>query len=494
MPINLGGLAGGFAENAGEHLLEFSLGAAVAEALRPEAVELGQEAWKVNPSRVVDPRDAAAIVAEAVELMDWGKGEAEASGINGERFAAIVNEALRAPAFAELLRLWRRGAITQADFEHGLRKGKLEGRWDGALAELKTDRLDPAVIATAGQRGVMDDAGLLPVGPPTAVGKVPPMPVSGLDTIAEAAASGVDRERLAVLMRIVGLPPSPGELFQLLNRGTIEEADFRRGIAEGNTRNEWADVLLELRHRLLTPHEYVELRLRGWIDDAAMHAGAARSGLSSSDADLLFKMLGRPIPVHQVTTGLARGGHYNEGADAIPEAYVRSLEESNVRPEWYGLAYANRYSYPSAFVVRQLQRDAALTRDEAEQIYLRVGYPPELAAKVADAYTPTGAGKADPHIGKAQTHLWTAVHRAFVNDEATEAQALAALGTLEVAAAARPQVVELWKAERELVRAWLTPAQVKKALGHNLIDHAEALSRLEAIGMPRADAELLLAE
>lgn len=494
MPINLGSLAGGFAERAGEHLLEFALGAAVAEALRPEAVALGQEAWRVDPGRVLPAGEAAGVVAEYLRDEAWGAGEAAAEGFDGTRFGYLVKSRRSAPGVPMLLELWRRDEITEAELVHGLQKAKLEPEWLEPIKALRDDRLDPSLIATSVQRGVMHNAGLLPVGPPSAVGRITPMPVSDLDPVHEAAASGINRERLAVMARIVGLPPAPGELLQLVNRRVIEEPDYFRGIAEGNTRNEWAEALLELRRRILTPHEYVELRLRGWIDDAAMHAGAALSGLEAADADLLFKMLGRPIPVHQVLTGTARGGHYDGPHDGIPAAYLKTLQESNIRPEWYSLAYANRYSYPSAFVVRRLQQDGAMSRDEAEQVYLNVGWPPELADKVATAYATPAGEKADTHVGKAAGQLWTATHKAFVDAEATDAGALEALAAIGVAAPARPQVLALWRHERDLIRTPLTPAQIKKAAKGGIFTEAEAVARLEAQGMAADDARTLLAE
>lgn len=494
MPIDLAALAGGFVEGAGERLLEFAIGAAVAEALRPEAVAIGQEAWSLTPTRAIPAGTAAAAAAEGLTSKGADAGEAAQEGYDAERFATMVETQRTAPGVPQLLTLWRRGAINDAELLHGLRKSKLETMWDAPLQTLRDERLDPAVIATSVQRGIMHDPGLLPVGPPTAVGKVPPMPVAQLDTLAEAAASGINEERLAALTRIVGLPPAPGELLQLVNRGTIEDADFYRGVAEGNTRNEWGPFLLTLKRRLLTPHEYAELRLRGWIDDSAMYAGAALSGLEKEDTTLLHSMLGRPIPVHQVTTGLARGGTFGGTGEGVPEAFLRSLEEGNLRPEWYSLAYANRYTLPSAFVLRQLLKDGALDVHDAEQLFLQSGWPPELAAKVATKYAPTATIATDKHLAKAQTQLWNAAHRSYVTDESDAAAAADVFTALGVADGVRGEIVGLWDRERELIRRTLTPAQIKKAAKGGTFTEAEAIARLERLGYNAADAGTFLAE
>lgn len=489
----LGSLEELAAKSAGE-ALAFGLGFALGRALEPAGVGLAQTAWDVDPNKVLAAGEAAGIVAEGVKDTGWGEAEARQTGMNAERFDALLQEVLNGPGFAELVAMLRRGTITPDDFAHGLRKAKLEGRWNDPLTELQTERLDPAVVAVSVQRGTMTDPGLLPVDAPTEVGRVPPMPVSPLDAVAEAAAAGVDRERLAVMTRNVGLPPGPGELLQLLNRGVILEADVRRGIAEGNTRNEWADALLELRRHLITPAEYAELRVRGWIDTPAMEAGAALSGMEAADVDLLFSLHGRPVPVHQVTTGEARGGTYNGSPADIPVAYLRSLEEGSLRPEWYSLAYANRYSYPSAFVLRALATSGELSGADVSQALLDIGWPPDLVAKVVQSWSGGTTGQADKNVVKAQGELWTALHKAYVNSDADDGLARSTLDALGIAGGSQTAILALWVRERGLVRLDLTPTQIKKGYAEAKFTQDDALQRLEHLGMSPADAATLLAE
>lgn len=489
----LGGL-GSIAEKSAGEALAFGLGFALGRALEPAGVGLAQTAWDIDPNKVLGAGEAAQIVAEAVDALEWGEKEARQTGINKERFDLLVQEVLNAPGFGELVRMYRRGTINDAALEHGFRKNKLEGRWDTPLTELQHERLEPAVIAVSGQRGTMSDAGLLPVGPPTETGNVPPMPVSAIDPIEEAKASGVDRERLAVMMRNVGLPPGPGELLQLLNRGKITDVDFFRGIAEGNTRNEWAPFLLNLRRRLLTPHEYAELDLRGIIPTAARNSGAALSGMEPTDTQLLFELLGRPLNVHEITTAVARGGSYGGVYEGVPEPYLDAIRRSAIRPEYGNLAWHNRYTYPSAFVLRSLAQSGDLPPEEVEPTLLRIGWEPSFAAKVAVAWTGGKTAKADPHIGKAEGQLWTALHKAYVNSEAPAALARTTLAAVGVTPGALDGVLGLWDHERNLIRATLSAKEIKKAVGQPGKDQAWAMERLHELGYTSDDAATFLAE
>jgi hypothetical protein len=250
------------------------MGFALHRVLEPEGVELMQSAWQQRAIRALDAAAAAEAASEHVGVPDELAADAHRGGYDASRFETMVQTFRQAPAPGELLRLLRRRTIGDDDFQHGLRKARLEDRWDAPLEDLQHERLDPAAVAVAIQRGIMADPGFLLVPPDFAGSNVPAPPLSPLDALHEARDQGESAERLAVRTRIVGLPPGPGELLQLVNRGVINEAAYRLGIAEGNTRNEWAAPLLHLRRRILTPHEYAELHLRGWIDEAAMLHGS----------------------------------------------------------------------------------------------------------------------------------------------------------------------------------------------------------------------------
>lgn len=474
--------------------IAFAAGVAIGPTLSPVSTALVQEAWQVAQIKAVDPGTAAEIVAEDVEAFEWGKSEAAKHGMDEARFRAIVGEVRDAPGLGELLTLLRREGIDRAQFVHGLRKAKLETLWDVPLESLLDERLDPSTIATAIQRGVMHDPGVLVVGPPSEVGKVPPMPSVALDTLKEAAAHGMNEERLAVLARLVGLPASPDLAARMVFRGLIERVDFDRAIAEGNTRNEWAPFLFEAFREILTSHDYIEGHLRGWIDANAMYAGTAKHGLSRADTDLRFNNLGRPLPVHQITTGLARGGTYGGDYAGVPEPFNKALRESNVRPEWGNLAYANRYTLPGAFVLRTLAQAGDLTPQETHTLLLESGWPPDLAQKVSDRWTGGAKSTANKHVTSAETGLFTVLRKAYVNDEATEAQAAPILTDLGVPVADHARIFSLWGHERALVRSSLTPIQIRKAVGQPGKDHAWALKRLEELGYTAADAETFLNE
>lgn len=487
IPGNLGELAVG----AGETALAFGMGFALGRVLEPVGTGLAQKAWAADPTRAPDAGTMADGVAQGqislAQAADW----AAQHGYGQEAFDALVNVANVGPALGAAYQAWRRGVLSDAEFTTALKRTGLEEQWNPAMLALKDEPLELGEIAKAVHRGIMAGAGLLVSSPSSTPGKVPFPAPSPIDPVTEASWQGISAERLRVAVGNAGLPPGIVQALQLLNRGVITEDDFSRVVAESNLRNEYAEAMLTLRRRLLTPHEYVEANLRGWIEPDARNAGAALSGMTAEDAQLLFELSGRPLPLHQITTGLARGGAYQPLPGELPDPFDAAVRQSSIRPEYYDLAIANKYTIPSYFVLEKLLANGSLTSAELEHYFLGLGWPPELASKAAAAaassgaaggktvtpsqlaapyaaglkdratllgeleaagYTPEGAeGVVDAidagPVTTARTALLTKVHTMFEKGALTEAQAAGILAATTYPQAVKDGILANWRLE-----------------------------------------------
>jgi hypothetical protein len=414
----------------------FAFGVATAPVLHPAVRELENLAWAQYKSRPLEAADAAGIVAEDVELQGWGEDEASLTGISKDRFDALLGEALNAPGIGELFELWRRGRIDDAGFAHGLRKAKLEPQWDAPLKALHDVLLSPADLANAVVQGHMDQAA----------------------AEAEAGLQGYTAPRFDVLVENTGLPPGPATLLDWLRRGIITQTEFETGIREGHTKVKYIPFFEAARQPLLSAATAVRLYLKGWYTKAQRDALGEAHGYSSQQMEDWFLSEGRPATAHQIHIGYARGANL-AGAANEEDAIRTSVKQSDIRPEYADLIYAQRYSYPSAFVLRALVESGAVTQAEGEQALLFSGWEPTFAAKVAASWAGSGGGAAavNPYIGKADTQLWTAVHKAYVKTGATEAQIEPALAHIVSDAAARAAILADWNLERQ-VQAFAPPA------------------------------------
>lgn len=404
----------------------FAIGGSISRTIDPALQAVENEAWTTAVATGVSKPPSAGTLAGGIAQGQVAKGQAYSwaaeSGYGKKEMDALVAIADTGPPLGQAIEAFRRGELTEAQYRTALKRQAIEDQWADALVTLAQVRLEPAVVAAAIQRGIMRDPGFLPVSPPTAEGKVPAFPVSGLDTLKEAAASGIDRDRLFVETALIGNSMGPQEAAHALFRGIIEEIDYERAIAEGRTRNEWGEPIREVSRAIPSTTNYIEGHLRDWITEAEMLAGTGRHGMTSEDTDLLFKVHGRPLSWHQTFIGLRRGGVYDGPITDIDAAFLKSLRESNIRPEWYNLAWAQRYNYPAAFVLRTLTKAGELTAAETEEILLFEGWEPTLANKVASSW----AGEKPP-AAKPKKLSNATIRSAWKKGNLTEPQALADL-------------------------------------------------------------------
>lgn len=422
----------------------FAFGRASSPVLSPAIEKIRQEAWRTYPDYPIDPGSLATGVAQGQVDAKWAADEALNNGISGDRFARLVDIANVGPGMAAAFDLWRRGIIPEARFRAALKRGGIEDEWIDDLVKTKDVLLTPAELANAVVQGHMtQDA-----------------------AATQAAAQGVTRARFDVLVENTGLPPGPETLSAWRRRGIITDAQLDQGIREGHTKTKYIPFFHAALQPVLHATEYANLWLRGWITDKERDAGGALTGYTAAQMDLLSKDRGRPATTHQVHVGFARGGRLPGAGNNERATFSRAVKESNIRPEWEEILWAQRYTYPSAFVLRALVQSGDITRDEGEQALLFSGWEPTFAAKVADAWAPAtgGAATADSHIAKAQTQLWSAAHSSYLNRESSATVARTKLAQAGVAANAISVVLGIWDHERELIRKGLSPANVKKAL------------------------------
>ena len=480
-----------------------AVGGAATVALQPAFEIPRQDAWERNANRILDVNLLARLVAQGGVDLSSAAAEAKRDGYGPDKLDALVYLAQTVPGVPEALLLWRRGLISNALFSHVLVKAGLDQRYAAPLMALKeAEIVGIADLAYGVVRGILPAPSWVPVPPPTGGTSVPRFPQVNLDPVAEAAKLGFDEQMFQIMVGRSGLSLAPGLAAQALFRGLINEEDFLLAIAEGDLRTEWATTLRDATRQVPTANEFIEAWLRGWIDQPTAEAGAALHGMSARHADLIYKIKGRPISFHEITTGLARGGTYPSAYTDIPEPYRKSAEEADLRPEWAALHYANRYSYPSAFVLRSLAQAGDLGgQAQVEQVLLEIGWKPSFATQVSTAWT-GGAKGGDTHIAKAATQLWTTTHRSYIAEEIDDAIATAALTAAGVAVASIPGVLTLWKEERALIRRQLTPTQIRKALNAGVTNPAtgqpwtmaEAHAALLARGYDQADATVFLQE
>lgn len=420
-------------------------GLAVAAPLRPVVQLVENETWALHPDKPVSVGVAAAIVAEDVEKDAWGVQQASWTGYDEPTFRAVLGEALNAPDLGTLYEAWRRSKISDGDFIHGLRKAKLEPRWDTALQALKTRLLDLEPIAAGIQRGLLPAPFALPFNPQPGGGKIPAFPTANLDPVATTEGLGYTTDDLFLETALAGNPPGPEGLYRAWFRGAIDEADVERGLVEGRSRAEWAPAFEADARAIPSPANFVEAFVRNWIKQPDMLAGTARHGMSPEDSNLLFLIHGRPLTHNQVFIGLLRGGIYDGPTTDIDPAFLKSLQESDMRPEWYNLAWHARFHFPPFFQTINALNKGWIDGPTATQWLLWQAYDPTAVKTIVDNVTGSKTTPKDSRVASAQTKLLTGIEKAYVGGTLDDSQATAQLTQAGLSATTAAGVLAHWK-------------------------------------------------
>ena len=435
-----------------------AIGRASSDAITPVLEPVKQKAWVENQNKVLDPGTAAEAHAQGIITESEGQFDANRSGVSNNRFGVLWRLAQTVPGVGEARALRRRDdgsgqrLITADQLHHVYAKHSIEPQFWPALDAVVQDILSPGELAAAIHRGLVPDPGNLLKGEqPEPPFNVQAYPVYPIDAEREALGSGYNLDRLGVLVGLQGLPMGTHEAAQAFFRGIITHGDYIRAFNESNSRNEWAQAVLDYTRQIPTARDFMENALRGHHDFDWAAQQAARHGMSKEDAFLIYQNQGRPLNLHQITQALAWGATYNPGQGDNPDPWMQAVLLGPVRPEFYDMQHTLKYTLPSAFYFRSLQEQGVLKEKDAETWYLRLGWPPELAKLVAAAYAkPTATGtKADPWVAKADNQLWTATHKAFVKMGAARAAVEPILEHIIPQQNVRDEVFADWTLERQ---------------------------------------------
>ena len=517
----------------GGKLLGLIAGGALARALgvtvEPAVENVRQDAWKENPIGVLDSGTIGALLAK--EMIDPGAAEEQLArqGLSGDKTAYLKEVNQTVPGEGIILELLRRGFISYDDAILGEKVEAMRPEFQGWALELKDAILSPADLANAVQQGFIPNAGLLPGLVAGETDITIPVDEVDIDTLKEFAGAGLDDKHAKVLAELVGLPPGPMELLQMLNRGIISDESYYVGIREGHTKTKWANALKALRNAILTPIEGANLYLRKWITQEEMYSIGALSGMSSENMDLLYKMQGRPPGPGQAQTA------YNRGL-ITRDQFDQMIAQSDVRTEWTDVEFELRRRYPTVFVLRSLVSTGALTAAEGESILLIEGFPPDLASKIATAWA---AGKTAKQKELAQSAIDTLyesryidgaqaidlltrlgydgteitlilelgdarrvkrfldtaigrIHTKFVSHILPEQEALTELQALNISSQAVSDLMAEWKLERDVNAPVLTVGEWASAAFYAVVPVADAIAQIVARGYTQREAEIMV--
>ena len=460
-----------------------------------------------NPHGILSPGDAA--TAEARGLAgppDWPT-EAAKSGIDENRFRALVALAHTLPALGELLELVRRGDATPEWAMGVLRRSGYSGEHASALLELRHTLMSPQDAASAWARNV----------------------ISADQVRALAVKAGLTPQDGDTFMELAGEPPDLTSIIMAWRRGIITEAQVDRAIVQGPLRNEWIPVAKALYEDPLSPEVAASAVTQGILTEAAGAAKAALSGISAEDFHTVVEVAGLPPGIEFAAEAFARGL-------ITDDQWAEMFLQSRIKNKYVPLMRAMRTNLIPADTVRMMYRLGVYPADNAVQTLQGHGYTEvdakamlaledvrkhestkdlsasqviglyvdELVTRDDAAAMLTDAGydqqEADwrvamADVDKMRRHVnavITRVRAAYVQSRIPVNEAITLLDSAGVSPGQRDNLIALWDIEASTVSESLTTAQIQAAMKKGLIQPQGAYERLLGRGYSPDDAAILV--
>lgn len=509
----LPGVFGRFTSGIFGNALGYGVGSAMGPALAPSVQDIANELWMLHPSRPIDPSIAAQVAIKHPGLFGAMEHESQLSGFNSGRFKSII-DAINVPlGLGEMLELFRRGDISEAELEAGLRSALVENDWIAHTAKLARILLSPAELAAMRQQGFIDEG----------------------EHKSRARLQGVTPADAELQFEIAGLPPGIGEAIELLRRGEINESRFAQIVREGHTKTKYTTDLLKLRRQPLSASIAAEALVRERVSQSRALEIAKENGLEREDFLLYSNMLGRPIAPGQAQDAVNRELVGPIGSEQSRSFFREVVARSDVRTEYADILYDLRINYPSLFQMRTLIENGAIDDDYARRILQSQGYEAKLAEGIiAGAHSKktektkdlTQSMIIDLYEGGFEPQDWAVkslialgydqaeaellislvdarrvisalraqlnvIHRSYVNHKVSRDRAIEQLDAFGIGDVARDLLVESWDAERAANVTRLTNAQIGSALHKGIITKDDAVQRWMQNGYPQEDAEVL---
>jgi hypothetical protein len=444
------------------NVLGFAAGTAAASAFTPAFRDITAELERqLGLTRRLSPAELAELVVYGVRTEGDAADEAKDWGVNPSRFSELVKITGNPPGPQELAELWNRGLISERDFEHGVRTGRIRTEWIDPLKGFRDRLLSPAELAEA---AVRDQAG-------------------DVNVDHEARAAGLTPARFELLQKVAGNAPPVGQLIELLQRGKLSEGEVRTALTDHGVRPQYLDAVLDLRHYLLPPSDVIRLavhevytprlrdkyRLDEELPDELVSRGR-KLGISPADAADLWAGHWQPPSAEQGFAMFHRG--------VITEGDVADLlRVHDYVPYWRDKLIELSYRVPGRIDLRRLYRFGKIDRAGLVAGYVRLGYSPADATLLAQAAQAEKMG-AERDLTKAEiVGLYESA--AMTRDQARDQ--LDAMGYDEHEAA---QILDLADARKTRARRDVVTSTVRSRYLDRELTASDARARLAAVGLP----------
>jgi hypothetical protein len=524
-----------FTGNAVSTAAGYGIGSAMSPALEPLTREVANETWSAHPNQPLSPDDAADATVRNLLTVEQAAAEAKRNGINADRFETMRGLAGEPPGPAQLLELWNRGDLDEADVTRGLRQGRLRNEWVNAVKALRRYLPPVSDLVRFGVREVYDPEQRafldLDADYPEAM-------------TADAAKLGLSERDARRYWAAHWNLPSYTEATEMLHRGFLTRSQYDDLLRAQDYAPTWRGKLRDIAARIPPLSDMIRFAVREVYDPAkraalgldaefpeAFAGQAALHGMSEAHAREYWA-------AHWHLPSATQGFqmlHRKEIDLAELDGLLKALDYPTL---WRDRLRNIAYHVPGRIDLRRMLQEGLITPAEARGGYEHLGYRPADAARMVALAQASGSTtakgltaadlaaeyegllisraeyvselrglgypaaaaeeKADVTDSKraraARNALIATARTRYIGWRIDQPAVEQALRDADVPAAQASDLLARWAVERELNVHHLTEAQVLAAYKKTLLTRDAALERLLDLGLDADDALIRLGD
>lgn len=221
-----------------------------------------EEANTQYPNAPLTPQECAVgVVKNTIPGGDW-EGEARLSGVDPERFRALVGLTGNPPGPETLLTMVNRRIINANEAIQGMKEGFLRNDWIDQYMRLDKRVLSQSEVVQAAVQGHLDE----------------------VDARLRWEYADGDPADYDVAYATAGNPPGVQQMLSLWRRGYVTQAEVEQAIRESRLKNKYIPAVLHLAEYVPPPRTITTLLSHGAIDTIKAHQLFQANGLTDEMA------------------------------------------------------------------------------------------------------------------------------------------------------------------------------------------------------------------
>jgi len=239
----------------------------VMAAVTPFVQDISNLAWSGHASLPLSPAELAlGKLRNTLGNID-PYHEASKSGVDAQRLDILELNTGEPPGIMQVLELYRRNLLGEADVLKAVRQSRIRDEWQQAVLDLRYAPPSGSEAIMGLVKGHLNEA----------------------DARTYFQESGTDPKHFDWIHATAGRPPGAQGLLGLLNRGLITEDEFGQAVRQSDIQDKWIPALLAERRYIPPARSIVPMIRSGALSDDYARELMSYHGIIPTDQDIYIK-------------------------------------------------------------------------------------------------------------------------------------------------------------------------------------------------------------